>query len=169
MVLGAAAAEQLPPTTVATVNLSKIMQEAKVTAQLRAKIDRSRKKWGTHFDEKRATFQKQREEIKEKREIMGEEAYASEVEKWEKLAAAENGKLRAKQDEIEKIISEAADKVDRALADIVLRVARDHGANLVLDKSYVVTSQPKLEITDKVMEELDKALPKIEISLPEPE
>lgn len=165
----AVAAEPLPPSTVATVNLSQIMQDAKATSQLRGKIDKSRKKWVGHFDKRRTWFQKQQEEIREKREVMGEEAYNREVEKWERRAADENKKLREKQTEIEGIVAAAAEKVDKVLAAVVLKVARDHGANLVLDKSYIITAEPKLEITEMVMKELDKTLPEIDINLPEPE
>ncbi len=166
---GTAAAEQLPPSVIAVVDLVKVMEEAKVTKGLRERIDKTRKKWLDHFDKKRSSLRKKQEEIREKREILGEEAYSEEVRQWEETAAAENKELKTKQEEIEAVISEAAGEVDKALAGILLTLARANGANLVLDKNSVVTSEPNLEITDQVMKELDKTLPTIDIKLPEPE
>jgi outer membrane protein len=128
---------------------------------------------GTYVDAYRTETQKEEQEIRtaqeelaRKRLIVTPEAYAEERRKLEEQLIRAQGRVQERRQSLERVNVEAMQQVQDVLGRIVGDVASEQQLTLILRKDQVVFMKPDLEITDQVLQRLDKQLPSVNISDP---
>lgn len=128
---------------------------------------------GQHVDAYRAETQKEeqdirsaQEELASKRTVLSPEAYAEERRKLEEQLVGAQGRVQERRQALERVNAEAMQQVQGVLESIVAEIASDQHLTLILRKDQVVFLSPELEITDQVLQRLDRALPTVRVSDP---
>ena len=128
---------------------------------------------GTYLDVYRTETQKEEQEIRtaqeelaRKRLIVTPEVYADERRKLEEQLIRAQGRVQERRQSLERVNAEAMQQVQDVLSRIVGDVATEQQLTLILRKDQVVFMTPDLEITDQVLQRLDKQLPSVNIGDP---
>lgn len=128
---------------------------------------------GTYVDAYRNETQKEEQEIRtaqeelaRKRLIVTPEAYADERRKLEDQLIQAQNRVQERRQSLERVNAEAMQQVQDVLGRIVGDVASEQQLTLILRKDQVVFMKPDLEITDQVLQRLDKQLPSVSLSDP---
>ena len=126
-----------------------------------------------HVDAYRSDTQKEeqdiraaQEELARKRTVLSPEAYADERRKLEEQLVGAQGRVQERRQALERVNAEAMQQVQGVLESIVAEVASEQHLTLILRKDQVVFLSPDLEITDQVLERLDRALPTVRVNDP---
>jgi Skp family chaperone for outer membrane proteins len=128
---------------------------------------------GTYVDAYRSETQKEEQEIRtaqeelaRKRLIVTPEVYAEERRKLEEQLIRAQGRVQERRQSLERVNADAMQQVQDVLGRIVGDVASEQQLTLILRKDQVVFMKPDLEITDQVLQRLDRQLPSVNISDP---
>jgi Skp family chaperone for outer membrane proteins len=128
---------------------------------------------GTYVDAYRNETQKEEQEIRtaqeelaRKRTIVTPEAYAEERRKLEEQLIRAQTRVQERRQSLERVNAEAMQQVQDVLGRIVGDVASEEQLTLILRKDQVVFMKPDLEITDQVLQRLDRQLPSVSLSDP---
>lgn len=130
---------------------------------------------GVHIDSYRSETQKEEQEIRSaqdelarKRTVLSPEAYAEERRKLEEQLIGAQNRVQERRQALERVNADAMQQVQAVLETIVGEIAAEQQLTLILRKDQVVFLSPDLEITDQVLQRLDKALPTVPVSSPGP-
>lgn len=151
---------------IAVLDVEKVRRSAQAVKTIHAQL-------GTYVDAYRSETQKEeqairtaQEELARKRLIVTPEAYSEERRKLEEQLIRAQTRVQERRQSLERVNAEAMQQVQDVLGRIVGDVASEQQLTLILRKDQVVFMKPDLEITDQVLQRLDKQLPSVSISDP---
>lgn len=151
---------------IAVLDVERVRRSAQAVKTIHAQL-------GTFVDAYRNETQKEEQEIRtaqeelaRKRLIVTPEAYADERRKLEEQLIQAQTRVQERRQSLERVNAEAMQQVQNVLSRIVGDVANEQQLTLILRKDQVVFLKPDLEITDQVLQRLDRQLPSVSISNP---
>ncbi|MFO1155130.1 MAG: OmpH family outer membrane protein [Rhodospirillales bacterium] len=151
---------------IAVLDVERVRRSAQAVKTIHAQL-------GTFVDAYRNETQKEEQEIRtaqeelaRKRLIVTPEAYADERRKLEEQLIQAQTRVQERRQSLERVNAEAMQQVQDVLSRIVGDVANEQQLTLILRKDQVVFLKPDLEITDQVLQRLDRQLPSVSISNP---
>lgn len=160
---GRAAAAEMK---VAVLDVERVRRTAQAVKAIHAQL-------ATHVDAYRAETQKEeqelrgaQEELARKRTSLPPEGYTEERRKLEEQVVSAQGRVQGRRQALERVSAEALQQVQDVLGRIVADVAAEQQLTLILRKDQVVFVVPDLEITDQVLQRLDRQLPSVRITDP---
>ena len=106
------------------------------------------------------------QEMAKKRTILTPEAFSQERKKFEQRVVAVQRLVQQRKQELRKVQEEAMIKVEIKINEIIATMATKQNIDLVLKRSQTIMVDRSLEITKDVLEQLDKAMPKLRITKP---
>jgi Skp family chaperone for outer membrane proteins len=158
----AAAAEM----RIAVLDVERVRRNAQAVKSIHAQLS-------TYVDAYRAETQKEEQEIRSaqeelarKRASLPSEGYAEERRKLEAQLVGAQGRVQARRQALDRISAEAMQQVQDVLSRIVAEIALDQQLSLILRKDQVVFIGPDIEITEQVLQRLDRQLPSVRIGDP---
>jgi Outer membrane protein len=153
------------PLKLAVLDIEKVLHESKVAEQIQKTVE-----------VKREEFQKEVESFEQ--ELRAEEAklkalqasndknYQAQQTKFEAKVTEVQKKLGSHSKLLEETFNNARGQVIQRIMMIVEHYAEEHNYTLVIPKSFVIFRENGYEITDDILDRVNKELPSIEIKLP---
>lgn len=135
-----------------------------IHSQLGVQIDAYR----TETQKEETDIRQAQEALASKRTVLSPEAYAEERRKLEEQLVGAQGRVQERRQALERVNAEAMQQVQAVLETIVAEIATEQHLTLILRKDQVVFLSPELEITDQVLQRLDKALPTVQVNTSSP-
>ncbi|MBI1327161.1 MAG: hypothetical protein GC136_05920 [Alphaproteobacteria bacterium] len=140
-----------------------IMSKSKAAQSLQSQLKTTR----DAFDKEVADFDKKMQDKEKALKDQQGKADAAEFDKQRKQAESDFIKGRAalqqKKLNIEKSITAATSQIQEKLVSIVGDIAKKEKLNIVLTRQQVVTMDESMNITDKVLGQLDSSLPTVSL------
>lgn len=153
---------------VAVLDLERVRRTAQAVKAIHSQL-------GTYVDAYRTETQKEEQEIRSaqeelarRRPSLSPEGYAEERRKLEEQLVSAQGRVQGRRQALERVSAEAMQQVQDVLGRIVADIAGEQQLTLILRKDQVVFILPDLEITDQVLQRLDRQLPSVRIGDPGP-
>ncbi|MCU7611273.1 OmpH/Skp family outer membrane protein [Anaplasma capra] len=145
------------------IDSDKVMNEALVTKDIRAQLDRRRKELQGTFSRKGEELRKGEDELMKQKSILSSEAFDAKVAEFRKEVDSLNRDAATKMSELESIYSGAMEQVYNKIQQISKNLAGELGATIVLfmPRSKAVYVEAGSDISDKVLETLNKDLSRV--------
>lgn len=151
------------------IDMTKISEKAKVMKSLNGQKDKLLKNIQTTVDAKRKEFEKREAELKTKSSMLSEEAkksFMTEVATFQRDVMEYDKVTATKVNEIEKAYMEALAKIQKDYLDaIVKKIGKEKNLDLVFNSQAAVVINKNLDITDVVIDNLDKQVSEIELKV----
>ncbi len=174
------ASAQVPAGRIVTIDLNKVFSDYYKTPIASAKLKETADSFNKEHDEMMANYKKQIDELNKLRDDQDKPEYSAEVREQKRKAVAdkltETQKMQRDIDDYRashrKILEEQTQRMRQTILkeiqDVIDKEARDAGDQLVLDKSgntlnglpAIIYSQDSLEITDNILNILNRNQPK---------
>ncbi len=152
-----------PPVVLAVMGVPDVMQQSNAAQIIQRVIGARRDKLRADVEHAQAKWREMEQQLQAEASRL---TPAQERVRERELRDTVNSDRRSLQ-ERNRIIQEAGqvalNQIERTLAVIVQRVAEAHGINMVLHHSNVVLNMPQFDITDEVVQQLNKLLPTVQI------
>lgn len=103
-------------------------------------------------------------ELAEKQKKMSEKEFADKRQAFEKKVRDIQSKLEIRRVQMELAFEDAKKKVYEAFLKVADEVKKTAGANIMLYKETVVTADDAFDLSNKVLENLDKSLPTVQVT-----
>lgn len=153
-----------PPTAVIGVlGVPDVMRNANAASIVQRIIGARREKLQREADEAQAHWREMSQALQADAPKLTPDQGRERERALRERVIADRRKLAAENKLIDEAAAVATGQIERALVEIIKKVARAHGLNLVLHRSQVALNEPEFDITEEVIVLLNKTLPTVAI------
>ena len=158
-------ADQYPNTSIGIIDINKVLTESKAAKDATEQIEKIQKK--SEEDSKKEDEQiiQEREKLIEQQSVMAPEAFEVKVADFEKKVQAYQIERQEKLRKLDQMVQGARATILDKVKPIINDYANELGITVILEKNAVVMSADDMDMTDQVIEILNKSLPKIKVEL----
>ena len=152
------------------LDVPEIERRALVWQDLRAKFKQANEATLTELRQMQASLEEDGKALQQQQAILSADAFAAKRKEFEERLQQSNKKAAERKQAMEKALAEAKGQIVTYYREIVGEIATSNGINLILDRSLgdptIVLATDDIEITDIVIERLDKRVQTIEFTVP---
>lgn len=147
----------------AVVDMQKIFEKSTAALKIREQLDKKAEEFKKDSAGKEDYFKKKYDELEKKKSVLSKEAFEKQNNDLSKEFGDAQKKVQDNREALDKAYMEAMQKFETELTEVVKQEATKVGSKVVLPKMHVIYSDPALEITDKVLEGINKKLPDVAV------
>lgn len=153
------------PLNIAVVDFDKVSMTATAPKSITEQVKAIRQKYHAQIQAEEAELRKANQSLAQKQSLLSSDAFKAERRKFEQEVLAVQKKVQQKNINLQNAQKDAKRKVNEALRDVILEIAKKNNFTMVLRRDQTVVVADDLDITNNVIEALDKKLPSVTISL----
>jgi outer membrane protein len=163
-------AQDVAAPKIAVLDVPEIERRALVWQDLRVKFKQANEATLTELRQMQASLEEDGKALQQQQAILSADAFAAKRKEFEERLQQSNKKAAERKQAMEKALAEAKGQIVTYYREIVGEIATSNGINLILDRSLgdptIVLATDDIEITDIVIERLDKRVQTIEFTVP---
>ena len=163
-------AQDVAAPKIAVLDVPEIERRALVWQDLRAKFKQANEATLTELRQMQASLEEDGKALQQQQAILSADAFAAKRKEFEERLQQSNKKAAERKQAMEKALAEAKGQIVTYYREIVGEIATSNGINLILDRSVgdptIVLATDDIEITDIVIERLDKRVQTIDFTVP---
>ncbi|MCP5382699.1 MAG: OmpH family outer membrane protein [Kordiimonadaceae bacterium] len=129
------------------------------TAQIKATME-------AELQTKENALRAEQEDLKTKINIIPQESYNQLQQAFQVKVNQYQQEVQIKSRQLETAIVNANNAIERELKPILQKILKDTGATMMLDKNLIREQIPGLDVTTRVIEQLDLVMPSTTVTLP---
>lgn len=160
---------ELKPAVLAVVDVQLVMQTAVASRGIQTAIESQREVYAREISNLETKLRTAEQELTQQRSGLSAEEFANRRRVFEQQLAEVQRTVQARKRQLDRAFNEAMSKVRDSLLQTVAEVAREVGATVVLSKQQVVIIEKSIDLTDTVLDRLNKKLPSVSVSVEERE
>lgn len=162
-----AVADKMAAPSVAIIDVQRILQESLAAKSVQQQIDAQRSKFQAETEKEENGLRQSEMELGKSREQANSEVYAEHEQQLRQKTLVIERHFEARRKMLDQAFADAKNSMSVALQSVVEKVAQEHSVNLVLIKQQVLWAEPSFDITDEVLNRLNKQLPQITVKMKE--
>jgi len=152
-------------TKIAVVNMKEIMGKSTAVASINRQIVIKQKPINKEFEKKNAAILKESQKLTKQQKILSKEAFMQKVKAFRKKTSKAEKEMNAKLKKLKQGVQKSFLEVNRSISQIVRNISQSKNIDLVFPKDTTMYANEKLEITDEVIELLNKNLPDLTLEI----
>ncbi|PWC32482.1 OmpH family outer membrane protein [Azospirillum sp. TSO35-2] len=151
---------------IAVIDVQKIMQESSASKGITKSFEALRDSYQKEISSLEDKLRKNEDELRKQQTVLAPEALAAKRRDFEKQVADVQKTVQNRKRVLETALNEAMAVVHKTMVEVVADISRERGANLVLARQQFVLVDTQLDVTDTVMERVNKKLPQVALNVP---
>ncbi|MEX0583335.1 MAG: OmpH family outer membrane protein [Sneathiella sp.] len=159
------AAQSPSKAQIGVVDMQKIMRDIEVAKDINAQIAAFEEQVKAELDAAEQKLKDERTQIERQKTLVTPDAYSKKQAEFNRKAAAFRTNVQDRNRQLQRSRIVALDKIKEQMIPIVRTVMDEHGATLVVDVSEILFAEKPLEITDEVIDRLNRDLKKTKVEL----
>lgn len=167
-VSAAQAAEPFPPARPLIVDYQRIQTGSKASLDVRRQVEVVQKRFQADVDKELAGLRKEEETLRAAAPKLAQADRDAKQKAFEAKVADAQRRAQERNRVINEAVEAASAKVRQALVPIFSKLMEQRSANVLLGTGEVLYFEPSMEITDLVLNELDKQMPTLKVDIPNP-
>ncbi|NYZ14158.1 OmpH family outer membrane protein [Azospirillum sp. RWY-5-1] len=161
-----AASQKLEAPTIMVVDVQKILQEAAASKGIQKAVETQRDTYQKEIAALEDKLRTAEQELRKQQTVLSADALAQRRRDFEKQVADVQRTVQSRKRALDSALNDSMGQVQKAMVEIIAEMARDKGANIVLARHQFVLVEAQLDVTDAVMDRLNKKLPKVAVTIP---
>jgi Skp family chaperone for outer membrane proteins len=159
---------ELPPngTSVVICDVLLVLREAKASQSIREQIDKQRASYQAEIAKQENELRAADQQLASQRAILAPEAFAQRRRDLEKRVGDAQQAVQNRRRSLDQAFTESMQRVEGNMIEVISELARDKNYQVVLPKSQVVIVQTQLDITQEVLQRLNKKLASVPVTIP---
>jgi Skp family chaperone for outer membrane proteins len=149
--------------SVVFVDTQVILEKSTALQKVREQLDKKAEEFKKDSSSKEAYFKKKYEDLEKQKAVLSKEVFEQKSNDLAKEFGDAQKKVQESRGALDKAYTEAMQQFEKALGDIVKEEATKGHAKVVLPKMQALYSDPSLDITNPVLDSLNKKLPTITV------
>lgn len=167
---GPSQAASAPPSSIAIVDVQRLLQASSAAKSVQQQLEAQRAKFQTEITAEEADLRQSEQKLVKLRESGKTDSYVEQEQKLQQRFLTVERHVQAKRKALDQAFTDSMNTVRKGLVDIVSNVAKEKGVSIVIVKQQVIWNDAVIDITDEVLERLNKALPQVLVKvIPEEE
>lgn len=155
----------LPTTVAALVDVQRILDESLASKSVQRQIEVQRAKFQSEIAQEEKELRDSETELTKSRESVSAEAYAEQEQQLRQRFLTVEKHVQSRRNALDQSYTDAMNLVRKNFLDIVANLAKEKSFNLVVVKQQVLWSNKNIDITNEVLNRLNKNMPDVEVKL----
>ena len=148
---------------IAVVDVQTILELSTAVGNIRSSVEKISLELQNEFSHKEQELKKIESELIEKQKTLAQDQFDKEVLNFNQQVTETQKKAQEKKIKLEQYHSKAISKVNEVAMQIIRDIAQENNLNIVLPSTQVLYADETLNITEKVLLKLNKAISYVEI------
>jgi Skp family chaperone for outer membrane proteins len=149
--------------TIATVNYQLLMSSSTAAKSAHEQIETKMKSMQSEIGKKDETFQKEHQDLEKQRSVLSKDAFEQKKRGFTDKVTSAQKEVQSKRAMLDGASERAGNEIQKAITDIIAEMAKEKGFAVALPTSQILYADSKLDITNEVLEKLNKKLPKVDV------
>lgn len=154
------------PLKISVINVDFILRNAKSVKVIREKIGKYRKTFQEEIQKEEEALRNANQELARQRTLLSAEAFAGKRRDFEKRVSQVQRLVQERKLNLDRAQGQAMGKVQDVLNTIITKLSEERDISLILRREQTILAVKEMEITDVVLERLDKELPTVKVAAP---
>lgn len=150
---------------IAVLDVMKLLKESKAAISMKEQLNKVAKKYTDEEKTKASEIQKKEEEILRQKSTLTPEAFSDRKNAFEKIVIDFNRERDKKRKALAKAERAAVEKIEVAVEKIVQNMISSGEVTIVVRKTAVILSKSDIDITQNVVEKLNKEISTIDVKV----
>lgn len=157
---------ELKAPTIAVVDVQKILQESTAAQGVQKAIEAQRETYQKEISALEEKLRTAEAELRKQQTVLSADAFAGKRRDFEKQVSDVQRTVQTRKRALDTAMTDSMNQVQKTMVDLITEVAKEQGANVVLARHQVVLVETNLDVTDVVLDRLNKKLPKVAVTIP---
>jgi outer membrane protein len=153
---------------IAVVNIQQIMRESTAAKSVREQLESKQKAFQSDISKKEEALQKEDQELAKQRSVLSKDAFEEKARAFRTKATDVQKEVQSKKAMLDNAFEHSLNDIQKAMNEIIAGIAKDKGFIVALPTSQVLYADSKLDISDAVLEQLNKKLAKVDVKFEAP-
>ncbi|MFC4270392.1 hypothetical protein GQF03_01405 [Sneathiella chungangensis] len=158
-------AEPMVKASIGVVDMQKIMSELAVVKDINSQIKALEEKTNADLSAMEEKLKEEKSQIERQKTLVTPEAFAEKQAAFNRKVATFRVEVKDKTAQLQRSRINALSKIREQILPVMRKVMDEYGATVVLDVSEILFAEKPLNLTEPVIERLNKDLKKIKVDL----
>lgn len=146
------------------IDFTKVLNQSKAGSEAQIKLKNKFENENKKFLAKEENLRKQETDLISQKKVLSNEDYIKKLEELRKVASSLQLSKQESLNSIAKSRNDARQELLKAVNPIIKKYMEENNIRIVLDKQSVILGDTNLEITDKIIEILNKEVKSLKIN-----
>ena len=151
--------------SVAVLDVIKLLKNSDAAVSMKDQLNSIAKKYTEEDQKQKKEIQKKEEELLRQKSTLTPEAFSDRKNAFEKTVIEFNKSSNTKRQALAQAEKDAISQIEDEVEKIVQKISDEQQIGAVLRKSAIILSDPKLDITQNVIDELNKKLSSVKVKV----
>jgi Skp family chaperone for outer membrane proteins len=153
---------------VMVVDIQTLLQKSKAAQMVRQQIEQKGAEYRKDIAHQEQVLHAEQDQLQREQSKLSPAALNKKGREFQAKVTALNRNVEAKRAALEKSNADAFTKIQTAMLKIIADIAKQRQANLVFQRSDLVLFDKRFDVTDEVLQRLDKELPAVTVNFVTP-
>lgn len=149
---------------IVTINIQSILSDSAAAKSAKSQIDSKRNQYQNELKKIEDKLRKEDQTLSEQRSLLSPEALEQKKREFAKQVTEAQQDVQEKRERLGEAYNDAVGDIQDAVMKIVADMAKARGFKVVIPTNNLVYATPDLDITQDVLNQLNKDLPKVSIN-----
>jgi Skp family chaperone for outer membrane proteins len=149
----------------AVVDIQKLLSESSAAVKLQEQLSKERKKFQEVFSGYERELKEDEQKLAEQKSSLSSEAFAEKRDAFEQKLLETSRLAKKRKRELDEAFNRALGRLREQIIKAAAEIAKKEGYKVVLTKQYVVVLEKEIDITEKVLENLNSQLPELSLDI----
>ncbi|OIQ90916.1 outer membrane protein (OmpH-like) [mine drainage metagenome] len=163
---GAAPAHGILSPVVGVVDVDYVMSHSEAAKSVAAQRQKWQKTYQTDLSKEDASLRATKQKLEQERASMSPEVFQGKARDFEQTVGEFQRKVMQRSRALDKSYAIAMSRVERTMVEVTAKVAGEHHINLVMPRSQVLLFADAMNISQEVVDGLNRKLPKVDMPAP---
>lgn len=152
---------------IGTVDFRKILRESKAAKSVGQQLEKSHEKHLKELKASEKSLRAEQEELKKQESVLSPEAFVERKREFQQKFAKATQKMQERKHSLDKAAIQSEKKIQETVIAVTKEIMAAEGLDIVLEASQVIARKDSLDLTNKVLEAVNKKLPKLSVDIKE--
>lgn len=157
---------QVPPATVAVIDIERVMIETKAAKSVQRQVQGFRQKMRERFAGEEQALRREERELKRQATVLDPQTFDAKRREFERRVIDAQRRAQDASRQIDLAAKKALGEIQAVLIEVVRLLTEEMGFNVVVDKSQILFAARTLDITEQVIRDLDQQIASVEVRVP---
>lgn len=160
-------ASQAAP-NIAVIDVQRILQQSLAYKSIRPQMTALKKEFEQKFRTAEGELRSTNKDLQRERTILSPDAFAQRQRDFRKRVDTVQRDMQAVNRLLDRALSNSVGKIQLMAREITATIAKEKNLDLIFSNSAITFAAPRLDLTDLVLDRLNKRLPSVKVVLPPP-
>jgi len=161
------AAQDSEATVIVVADVQRLLKESLAGVSLETQLSELRAKLADGVAEREQALRQKEQELQDQMSVLAPEVFTERRRAFEEEVVAFQQEVRSKQRSLDEVYGEGLNQIRMAIIEILQQMVDERGYDLILPQAQVLVGSRDFDITDDVLEELNKRIPSVTITFDE--